>query len=113
MTGTPGRRSCSGVWGLVMETDATGVRSIDLNADLGEGCPWDAPLLERVSSASIACGVHAGDEATSRATLLLARDRGVVVGAHPGYADREHFGRREREVDAAEVVRLIIEQVDW
>ncbi len=60
-------------------------RSIDLNADLGEGCPWDEPLLDRVTSASIACGGHAGSPEIMRATLLLARDRGVIVGRIPAF----------------------------
>lgn len=67
---------------------------LDLNADLGEGMPGDAALFEIVSSASIACGGHAGDDVTMRETLRAAHARGVAVGAHPGFADREHFGRR-------------------
>jgi UPF0271 protein len=88
-------------------------RSIDLNADLGEGCPNDAALLARVTSASVACGAHAGDPATIGRTLAEARDRGVVVGAHPGYADRAEFGRRERKLATGEVTRLIVEQVEY
>jgi UPF0271 protein len=85
-------------------------RSIDLNADLGEGFPDDPALLARVSSASVSCGAHAGDPGTIRATLREARRRGVQVGAHPGYPDREGFGRRERSMTAAEVERLILAQ---
>ena len=66
---------------------------IDLNADVGEGMPLDAALLAVVTSANVACGGHAGDAATMRATLLEARDRGVTIGAHPGWADPGHFGR--------------------
>ena len=65
------------------------VRSIDLNADLGEGFPNDRALLELVTSASICCGAHAGSPEVIRQTLLDAAARGVVVGAHPGYPDRE------------------------
>ena len=68
--------------------------SIDLNADLGEGVGDDAAMFEIVSSASIACGGHAGDEDTMQATVRAAKARGVVIGAHPGFADRENFGRR-------------------
>ena len=68
--------------------------ALDLNADMGEGMGADEDLLALVSSASIACGGHAGDEATMRATIRAAKERGVVIGAHPGFADREHFGRR-------------------
>jgi UPF0271 protein len=67
---------------------------LDLNADLGEGIGNDLALLSIVSSASIACGGHAGDEASMREAVRAARTFGVTVGAHPGFADREHFGRR-------------------
>ena len=72
---------------------------IDLNSDLGEGYgPWvmgdDAQILDCLTSANIACGGHAGDPETMFKTLRLAAERGVQVGAHPGYADREGFGRR-------------------
>jgi UPF0271 protein len=86
-------------------------RAIDLNADLGEGFPNDEALLARVTSASIACGAHAGDRETILGTLRAAKRRGVTVGAHPGYADRAGFGRREQSLAAAEVERLIVEQV--
>ncbi len=84
---------------------------IDLNADLGEGCPWDEALLERVSSASVCCGAHAGGPEHIVATLRAARVRGVTVGAHPGFADREGFGRREQVMTAAAVERLVRDQV--
>ena len=87
-------------------------QSIDLNADLGEGCPSDESLLERISSASVCCGAHAGDVASIRQTLRLAAFRGVVIGAHPGYPDRAHFGRRERNIRPEEVENLIIEQTE-
>lgn len=66
---------------------------IDLNADLGEGMGTDEDLLGIVSSASIACGGHAGDAATIRHILKLCKARGVRAGAHPGYADPKRFGR--------------------
>jgi UPF0271 protein len=84
---------------------------LDVNADLGEGFSHDEALLDRVSSASICCGAHAGDPATIRRTLTAACERGVVVGAHPGHPDREGFGRRDRDLDAAGVERLIRDQV--
>ncbi len=87
-------------------------RHIDLNADLGEGFRWDDALLDRVSSASVCCGAHAGDRATIEATLRAAVERRVVVGAHPGYADRAGFGRRERSIDREAVFDLIVDQVD-
>ena len=68
---------------------------IDLNSDLGEGCPHDEELLGLVTSANIACGFHAGDPATAFATLAAAARNRVHPGAHPSFHDREHFGRRE------------------
>ena len=85
--------------------------AIDLNADLGEGIGDDLAMLEIVSSASIACGGHAGDETTMRAVLRAARDRGVVVGAHPGFADRENFGRKRLLLPPDELDASIREQV--
>jgi 5-oxoprolinase (ATP-hydrolysing) subunit A len=85
--------------------------AIDLNADLGEGCPDDRVLLDLVSSASVSCGAHAGDPDAIRRTLADARDRGVAVGAHPGYPDREHFGRRERDMASDAVTAMILDQV--
>jgi UPF0271 protein len=70
--------------------------SIDLNADLGEGAGTDDALLEIVSSCNIACGGHAGDEASMAAGIAAALRHGVVIGAHPSYPDREGFGRRSR-----------------
>jgi UPF0271 protein len=94
------------------DVTAVEARAIDLNADLGEGFPNDEALLEIVSSASVCCGAHAGSREVIRATLLAARGRSVDVGAHPGYADREHFGRRERLVTWAQVRALLLEQVE-
>ena len=86
--------------------------AIDLNADIGEGFPWDAPLLSRVTSASICCGAHAGDPATILETLRFANAAGVAVGAHPGFPDRDHFGRRERNCSAIEARDLVLAQVE-
>ena len=66
---------------------------IDLNADLGEGCPNDAALLQLVSSANIACGFHAGDAQTMLLSVREALKNGVAIGAHPSFPDRENFGR--------------------
>lgn len=84
--------------------------SVDLNCDLGEGTGWDAALMPLITSVNIACGAHAGDEATMRATVALAQQHGVVIGAHPGYADREHFGRRDLTLTAEEIYALVLEQ---
>lgn len=67
--------------------------AIDLNADLGEGDAFDVELLGIVSSCNIACGGHAGDDASMRTTVLAAMSNGVAIGAHPSYPDREGFGR--------------------
>ena len=71
--------------------------NIDLNCDLGEGCGHDAELMSLITSANVACGVHAGDAGTIVRTLRLAKAHRVQVGAHPGYFDRDGFGRREQE----------------
>lgn len=89
---------------------------IDLNSDLGEGFgPWamgdDAAMLSLVTSANIACGGHASDPETMFTTLRQAAERGVVVGAHPGYADREGFGRRIIPMAPAEIGRMVAAQV--
>ncbi|THD85891.1 LamB/YcsF family protein [Aliigemmobacter aestuarii] len=92
------------------------MRSIDLNSDLGESYgPWpmgdDAAMLSIVTSANVACGGHASDPETMFRTLTLARDRGVIVGAHPGYADREGFGRRIIPMTPAEIGRMVAAQI--
>lgn len=89
---------------------------IDLNSDLGEGFgPWpmgdDAAMLGAVTSANIACGGHAGDAETMFATLVLARDNGVVIGAHPGYADLAGFGRRIIPMSGPEIERMVATQL--
>ena len=84
---------------------------MDLNCDLGEGAAHDAELMPLISSANIACGGHAGNEATMRATIKLALEHDVAIGAHPGFADRENFGRVELPVSVAEVRGLVLNQV--
>lgn len=89
---------------------------IDLNADLGEsfgryplGC--DQHLMDFVTSANVACGFHAGDPATMRHTVRMARDRGVCIGAHPGFRDLQGFGRREMALSPEEVYDETIYQI--
>src|SRR6516165_7199195 len=84
---------------------------IDLNCDLGEGCPHDAELMPLITSANIACGFHAGDPATAHATLRLAAKHGVQVGAHPGFADREYFGRRELPRSETQIFEECVYQI--
>ena len=89
---------------------------IDLNSDLGESFgPWpmgqDAALMDSISSANVACGFHAGDPGAMRATIALAREKGVAIGAHPGFQDLVGFGRREMKATPAEVEDLVLYQV--
>ena len=89
---------------------------VDLNSDLGEGYgQWamgdDAAMMGIVSSANIACGGHAGDPETMYKALRRAVELGVTVGAHPGYADREGFGRRALPMSPPEIGRLVAAQV--
>ena len=86
-------------------------RSIDLNADLGEGVGDDAALMTLVTSASIACGGHAGGGQVMRRALVQARDCGVVAGAHPGYADRANFGRVVVPMTAGAITAMVAGQV--
>jgi UPF0271 protein len=84
---------------------------LDLNADLGEEVGDDAAMLDIVSSASIACGGHAGDEATMRTALRAAKARGVVVGAHPSFPDRANFGRARLLLSPEELDATVRAQV--
>ena len=88
---------------------------MDLNADIGEhdgeGFARDAELLATVTSASIACGAHAGSESVMRQTVREAAQRGVAIGAHPGYPDRAGFGRRSISMPAADLAAVIVAQV--
>lgn len=87
------------------------MRSIDLNVDLGEGGNDDTALIALASSANIACGGHAGDDSTMRTAIEAALAAGVSIGAHPGYEDREHFGRRELDLPPGEVTALVARQI--
>ncbi len=84
---------------------------LDLNCDLGEGCPHDAELMPLITSASIACGFHAGDPATAHAALRAARAHGVQVGAHPSFPDREHFGRQEMSRSEEQIFEDCVYQI--
>ncbi len=91
-------------------------RSIDLNCDIGEddteeGGRREAAILPHVSSANVACGLHAGDAHVMRRTMQAAAELGLAVGAHPSLADRAGFGRRELPVDAQAVYELTLYQI--
>lgn len=85
---------------------------IDLNCDLGEGYPNDAALMSFISSANIACGYHAGDADTMRRTVDLALEHRTAIGAHPGFADKENFGRKEQQLSQQAYYDLVIEQLE-
>lgn len=86
--------------------------TIDLNADVGEGSEHDAELFAAgISSANAACGAHAGDASTMAAACALAGRFGVALGAHPGHADREGFGRREQLLTPAAAGELLAAQL--
>ncbi|HEX2054741.1 MAG TPA: LamB/YcsF family protein [Actinomycetota bacterium] len=86
---------------------------VDLNADVGEGMPaeHERALLRLMSSANIACGGHAGDIATMRRTLEIARELGLRVGAHPSYPDRANFGRVTMAIGHQALVDSVGEQI--
>ncbi|MBF0671952.1 MAG: LamB/YcsF family protein [Salinibacterium sp.] len=97
---------------------ATGaaVATIDINSDLGEGFGrWelgdDLAMLQLVSSANVACGFHAGDPRSILRTVRGARAAGVAIGAHPGYRDLAGFGRRNIDVESADLVADVIYQI--
>jgi len=83
---------------------------IDLNADVGEGAD-DMGIIPLVSSISVACGAHAGDEDTMRRCVAEAKRRGVAVGAHPGYPDRDGFGRRSLDISDVDLIASLREQI--
>jgi UPF0271 protein len=87
---------------------------IDLNCDMGEleDAVHEAALMEHITSANIACGGHAGDEATMERTVRLALERKVRIGAHPGYPDRANFGRIEMAMTAEEIERTVWQQIE-
>jgi len=86
------------------------LKTIDLNADLGEGYD-DAAVMPHISSANIACGFHAGDAETMRRTVALCVEHRVAIGAHPSLPDREGFGRREMGISPEEVRAQTLYQV--
>ena len=90
--------------------------NIDINCDMGESFgPWkmgaDAEVMPNITSANVACGAHAGDPGVMRRTIRAAKEHGVAVGAHPGFADLQGFGRREMQADPAEVEDSLIAQI--
>jgi UPF0271 protein len=89
---------------------------VNLNADIAEG--WgaydignDAAMMDIVKSANVACGMHAGDANTMHRLVMLARDKGVSIGAHPGFNDLWGFGRRQIRMSATELEYLVAYQI--
>ena len=90
--------------------------NIDINCDMGEsfGCyslGSDAAIMPFITSANIACGFHAGDPSVMQATVRLAKQHGVAIGAHPGWPDLQGFGRREMTISPEEAETLVLYQV--
>jgi UPF0271 protein len=85
---------------------------IDINCDMGEGVSAEEFIMPFISSANIACGYHAGDEDIMKKTISLAMQHNVAIGAHPGFADKENFGRNEIQMSDEEYYLLIKEQLE-
>jgi UPF0271 protein len=89
---------------------------IDINSDLGESeeslaSGTDFEVMRYITSANVACGGHAGDERTMRETVRIAKQLNVAVGAHPGYPDRDNFGRLESPMASAEIEATVRDQI--
>lgn len=87
-------------------------RWIDLNADLGEGTGNDAEMMKFVTSANIACGGHAGDDNTIQHSIGLALENNVAIGAHPGFEDKENFGRKPLQLSSEQLADQIRRQLE-
>ena len=90
---------------------------ININCDLGEKSKFhsaenDPELLNIVNSANVACGFHAGDEATMEMIIKISKNNGVSIGAHPSFNDPENFGRKRINLNSSEIKKLIIEQYE-
>lgn len=84
---------------------------IELSADLAEGSPREEEIWPLIRAANVACGGHFGDDASMAEAVRLALDHGVVLGAHPSYPDREHFGRRSLDLEESALRRSLVEQL--
>src|SRR5262245_7415414 len=90
--------------------------TIDLNCDMGESfgaytIGADTEVMASITSANVACGFHGGDPAVMRRTIVMAREAGVAVGAHPGLPDLVGFGRREMRVSPEDVRDMVLYQI--
>ena len=92
------------------------LKRIDINCDLGESfgvypLGRDEEVMDYITSANIACGWHAGDPMVMEKTVRLAKDKGVAVGAHPGYPDLLGFGRRRMDLSMSEIESYLLYQI--
>jgi UPF0271 protein len=92
------------------------INRIDINCDMGESfgaykLGRDEEVMDYISSANIACGWHAGDPLVMEQTVRLAKEKGVAVGAHPGYPDLKGFGRRRMDLTLNEIENYVIYQM--
>ena len=85
--------------------------TIDINADLGEGFPFDKEIMPFISSCSIACGGHFGDDDSMRKAIRLAKRYNVKVGAHPSFPDTENFGRKAIELSEIDLQQSLVQQI--
>jgi 5-oxoprolinase (ATP-hydrolysing) subunit A len=98
----------------VKVSELVGKRTVDLNVDIGEGFPFDRDLLRFASSANVCCGIHAGSEELTAATVDLCRKGRVRIGAHPGYPDRANMGRVSMDKSQErEYLKSLFDQVEW
>jgi UPF0271 protein len=86
---------------------------IDLNADIGEGYPFDLALIPLISSANISCGAHAGSVAQIQQAIAACKEQQVAIGAHPSYPDRVNFGRIEMPFNSQELKEILHLQLNW
>lgn len=87
------------------------MKHVDLNVDLAEGCSNDQRLLQLVTSANVACGLHAGDFNEMRKAIRWAKENKVRIGAHPSFPDRENFGRTNMQLPDDELKACLLYQL--
>ncbi len=94
-----------------MPVSYNSMHTIDINCDLGEGYTNDAELMRYISSANVACGFHAGDEDIIKKTIELCIKNKNAIGAHPGFNDKENFGRINIQLSDTELYDLVAAQI--
>ncbi|HEX6100390.1 MAG TPA: LamB/YcsF family protein [Thermoanaerobaculia bacterium] len=85
--------------------------TVELSADLGEGSPGEDGIWPLIDRANVACGGHTGDDDSMRAAAARAAEHGVILGAHPSYPDREHFGRRSMQISPEALRASLVAQI--